>query len=148
MSAPARQEAQAPATVRTFTRRLSPTRRGARLARLLVVRQLNAWECPSEPNADAAAIVAELAANAVTHGRVAGRDFEVGLVLTGPTLRIEVADTRAERRPSVVADPGPDCESGRGLLLVSALATRWGVAERRGPGKTVWAEIDLSGGGV
>lgn len=140
MSAQARPEAQAPATVRTFTRRLSSTRRGARLARLLVVRQLDAWECPSELSGDAAAIVAELAANAVTHGRVAGRDFEVELVLTGSTLRIEVADTRAERRPAV-AVPGPDCESGRGLLLVSALATRWGVAERRGPGKTVWAEL-------
>ncbi|QKV91687.1 ATP-binding protein [Streptomyces sp. NA02950] len=145
MSAQARPEAQAPATVRTitrtFTRRLSSTRRGVRLARLLVVRRLDAWECPSELSGDAAAIVAELAANAVTHGRVAGRDFEVELVLTGSTLRIEVADTRAGRRPEV-AVPGPDCESGRGLLLVSALATRWGVAERRGPGKTVRAEPD------
>ncbi|MBL1096484.1 ATP-binding protein [Streptomyces coffeae] len=143
MSAQARPEAQAPATVRSFTRRLSPSPRGARLARLLVVRQLNAWGYgDDEPSRTAAAaIVAELAANAVTHGRVPGRGFEVGLVLTGSMLRIEVADTRAERRPAVAA-PGPDSETGRGLLLVSALATRWGVAERRGPGKTVWAEID------
>ncbi|WP_432038586.1 ATP-binding protein [Streptomyces cucumeris] len=147
MSAQARPEAQGSATVRTFTSRLTPTRGGARHARLLVVRQLDAWEYPSELSGDAAAIVAELAANAVTHGRVPGRDFEVGLVLTGTTLRIEVADTRVERHPSV-ADPGPDCESDRGLLLVSALATRWGVAARRGPGKTAWAEIDLSDGGA
>ena len=31
-------------------------------------------------------------------------------------------------------------ECGRGLLLVEALASRWGVDERKGPGKTVWAE--------
>ncbi|MET8183294.1 ATP-binding protein [Streptomyces sp. NPDC005336] len=145
MSAHARP--QAPVTVRMFTRRLGSTRRGARLARLLVVRQLDAWGYRGEPSDVAGAIVGELAANAVTHGLVPGRDFEVGLVLAGGTLRIEVADTRGESRPQAAeagpVAPGPDCETGRGLLLVAALATRWGVADRRGPGKTVWAEIDI-----
>lgn len=34
-------------------------------------------------------------------------------------------------------------ESGRGLLLVDALADRWGVAEERFPCKTIWAELRL-----
>ncbi|WP_308409533.1 ATP-binding protein [Streptomyces sp. A3M-1-3] len=34
--------------------------------------------------------------------------------------------------------PADDAESGRGLLLVQALALDWGVAERP-YGKTVWA---------
>ncbi|CAL9501825.1 hypothetical protein SUDANB145_03437 [Streptomyces sp. enrichment culture] len=33
---------------------------------------------------------------------------------------------------------------GRGLLLVDALAVRWGSAPRRPVGKTVWAELSLS----
>jgi hypothetical protein len=33
-------------------------------------------------------------------------------------------------------------EHGRGVLLVDALATRWGVDQRAG-GKTVWFELDL-----
>ncbi len=136
-----------------FTRRLSSTRRGARLARVLAVRQLDAWGYGGEPLSDiAASIVAELAANAATHGRVPGRDFEVGLVLAGGTLRIEVADTRTESGPPTgtgsAPDPGPASETGRGLLLVAALATRWGVADRQGPGKTVWAEIDITDGGT
>jgi len=44
--------------------------------------------------------------------------------------------------------PPSDSETGRGLLLVAGLAARWGVAERQGPGKTVWAEIDLTCGGT
>ena len=95
-----------------------------------------------------AAIVAELAANAVTHGRVPGRDFEVRLTRTVTALRVEVADTRTEERPPVDGAPATpaDSETGRGLLLVAGLAARWGVAERQGPGKTVWAEIDLTRG--
>ncbi|MEW2399909.1 ATP-binding protein [Streptomyces sp. NPDC046862] len=34
----------------------------------------------------------------------------------------------------------PDEDGGRGLVLVDALAADWGVLDRPGPGKTVWAE--------
>lgn len=34
----------------------------------------------------------------------------------------------------------PDGESGRGLVIVEALADRWGVGERV-PGKIVWCEF-------
>lgn len=144
MSIPAHPETASDRIVQRF----SSTRRGARLARLLVLQQLDAWGFPyrSEPSDLIAAIVAELAANAVTHGRVPGRDFEVRLTRTATALRVEVADTRSEERPpaeGAPAAPPPDSETGRGLLLVAGLAARWGVAERPGPGKTVWAEIDL-----
>jgi len=33
----------------------------------------------------------------------------------------------------------PDAESGRGLLLVNALAELWGVSNEQGRGRTVWA---------
>lgn len=119
---------------------LSSTARGARLARLLAVDALRSWEVPYET---AGQVVAELAANAATHGRVPGRSFRLTLYVVGATLRIEVTDTRGDRRP-VLREPDGVAESGRGLFLVDALADRWGVAEGRHPRKTVWAEIDLT----
>ncbi|WP_030323005.1 ATP-binding protein [Streptomyces flavochromogenes] len=136
---------QAAVTVRVFTQRFSATPRGARLARRLALHQLDRWNLPygSEVSDTAGILVAELAANAVTHGRVPGRDFE--LVLTyapGLRLRVDVSDTRGERRPASAA-PGPLDEGGRGLLLVDALASRWSVLDRVPVGKTVRAELDL-----
>ncbi|MEU3913165.1 SpoIIE family protein phosphatase [Streptomyces sp. NPDC029721] len=40
--------------------------------------------------------------------------------------------------------PGEAATTGRGLLLVDALATHWGV-ESRGDGKAVWCEFDAGG---
>ncbi|MCL6735613.1 ATP-binding protein [Streptomyces neyagawaensis] len=125
--------------IRNFSVRLSSTPRGARLARLLATEQLRSWGLPPDP---AEHIVAELAANAATHGRVQGRDFEVTLYVIGDTLRIEVTDTRAERLPST-RHPDSNDESGRGLLLIEALADRWGTTPGRPPRKTIWAEVHL-----
>ncbi|MBH5334312.1 ATP-binding protein [Streptomyces pactum] len=127
-----------------FIRRFSSTRRSARLARHLVVERLDAWGIPptSVPSDITAVIVGELAANAVTHGRVPGRDFELRLVLTAESIRIEVADGCSEKRPdTALRQPPADAESGRGLLMLEALAARWGISDRDGPGKVVWAEV-------
>ncbi|MFE7119016.1 ATP-binding protein [Streptomyces sp. NPDC057654] len=135
-------------TVRAFTQRFSSTRLGARLARHLALHQLESWGIPhaSSTSSTAAVLVAELAANAVLHGRVAGRDFELRLRWTPETLRIEVSDAREERRipePGERPEPGPESESGRGLILVEALADRWAVLDRVPVGKTVRVELDL-----
>ncbi|MFC5912531.1 ATP-binding protein [Streptomyces pulveraceus] len=124
-----------------FVQRFSATRRGARLARRLAVYQLDTWGVPygSGLSDDVAVIVSELAANAVLHGVVPGRDFELRLSALAGTLRIEVSDARGERGPEVRPfHPGTD--SGFGLHLVGALATTWGVKDRI-VGKTVWAEL-------
>ncbi|WP_369222541.1 ATP-binding protein [Streptomyces sp. R39] len=137
---------------RTLAQRLSCTPRGARLARHLAVAQLHAWGgrfASAEVIDKVSVIVAELAANAVTHGRVPGRDFELRLSPVTGSVRIEVTDTRAERRPPGPRDvrpSGPLDAGGRGLVLVDALADRWEVLERDcdgAPGKTVRAEVDL-----
>jgi anti-sigma regulatory factor (Ser/Thr protein kinase) len=44
-------------------------------------------------------IAGELAANAVRHGHVPGRDFRLTLTVTPTTLRVEVTDTRGELKP-------------------------------------------------
>lgn len=113
--------------IRNFSALLSPTPRGARLARLLATEQLRSWGLPLNP---AEHVVAELAANAATHGRVPGRDFRLTLYVVASTIRVEVTDTCGDRlpRPQSFA---PDAESGRGLVLVDALAHRWGVVSGR-----------------
>ncbi|MFE5793870.1 ATP-binding protein [Streptomyces sp. NPDC056503] len=122
-----------------FDIRLSPTPRGARLARLLAVEWLRPRrDIPYAVTEAAERIVAELTTNAATHGRVAGRDFRLALVAHPGLLRIEVSDTRG--------DELPEPRAGRGLSLVEELADRWGVAPGPVPRKTVWAELDHPGG--
>ncbi|HEY9437258.1 MAG TPA: ATP-binding protein [Streptomyces sp.] len=133
------------ASTRQFTVLLSPTHRAARLARLLTTAHLGSWGIPSET---AAQVVAELANNAVAHGRVPGRDFRLDLTLQDDDslLRIAVTDTRGDRLPPPPGETttaAGDAESGRGLLIVEALADRWGVITGPVPRKTVWAEITL-----
>jgi anti-sigma regulatory factor (Ser/Thr protein kinase) len=135
---------QVPSPVAAFAQRLSATRRGARLARLLVEQQLVDWGVPRGTAAfDAVAlVVAELASNAVLHGRVPGRDFALRLVRDDArgVVRVEVSDTHPAQPARVM--PSSDADTGHGLVLVDALAARWGVLDRIGPGKTVWAECD------
>lgn len=141
-----------------FAMRFTSTPRGARLARRLVSHRLDEWgyAYDSEINESVTAIAGELAANAVQHGHVPGRDFALRLTVSAAAgtlrFRVEVSDTRGERLPSVdpatsatSAGAADSCgvltENGRGLLIVGCLAARWGVVPRPGgPGKTVWAE--------
>ncbi|MET9324941.1 ATP-binding protein [Streptomyces sp. NPDC003038] len=122
-----------------FGVQLPATPRGARQARQLAVEKIAAWGLSTE---GPALIVAELAANAVTHGRVPGRGFRLVLTLVDGVLRIEVVDTRGDRVPGV-RDPDGDAEGGRGLVLVDAIADRWGMDRGLPPCKVVWAELDV-----
>ncbi|MFF7868344.1 ATP-binding protein [Streptomyces qaidamensis] len=126
-----------------FSVLLSSTPRGARLARLLATEWMRTREMPHGVTEAAEHLVAELAANAATHGRLPGRDFRLVLRTRSKTLRIEVTDTRGDDLPRH-HPAAPDAESGRGLLLVEALADRWGVELGPVPRKTVWAELDRS----
>ncbi|WP_460109296.1 ATP-binding protein [Streptomyces sp. YKOK-J1] len=143
MPAPRAHEA---VTVSVFAQRFSATRRGARLARRLATHRLDLWQLPyGSPASDTVTlVVAELASNAVLHGRVPGRDFELRLTYdrSAGLVRVEVSDTHPgyPEIPGPPAPPSADADGGRGLLLVEAVADRWGVAGRTGPGKTVWAE--------
>ncbi|WP_327188593.1 ATP-binding protein [Streptomyces xinghaiensis] len=133
-----------------LTLRFSSTPRGARLARRLAGQWLDERGVPYGSDAHDAVtlVVAELCANAVRHGCVPGRDFRLGMALGRGGVWVEVTDTRAERLPVPVRSGEGDtvAESGRGLLLVAALADRWGWMPRSdGPGKTVWAECRLPG---
>ncbi|MEU6279586.1 ATP-binding protein [Streptomyces sp. NPDC047028] len=131
-----------------FTGQFASTPKGARLARRAAVRRMEEWGRPPESGESCAValVVAELAANAVQHGRLPGHEFGLRLSVDADAgvVRIEVADAASGKRPPVTPPVSyPEGESGRGLLLVDVLAVRWGSAPRRPMGKTVWAEVVL-----
>ncbi|MEU9128461.1 SpoIIE family protein phosphatase [Kitasatospora sp. NPDC048540] len=82
----------------------------------------------------------ELLTNALVHTD-GGAILTVEL-LTRPArrIRLEIQD-RSSELPHRRA-PGETATSGRGLMLVEALAASWGV-EPRGTGKSVWCEFHL-----
>jgi anti-sigma regulatory factor (Ser/Thr protein kinase) len=87
--------------------------------------------------ADAAeAVFAEVAANAVRHGR--GR-VTVTVEYLGTAVRCAIRDG-GWRVPRLSAAWRPDLEDGRGMVIITALADRWGV-RRHLLGKTVWFEV-------
>ncbi|MFJ6432187.1 ATP-binding protein [Streptomyces sp. NPDC091416] len=98
--------------------------------------------------ADAAELVlTELIANVVQH--VPGRRCQtfVFRLPGGEGVRVEVADD-CPQLPRIAESATLD-ERGRGLLLVDALADKWGVEARRdGGGKAVWFECLTAAGPV
>lgn len=76
------------------------------------------------------------------HGAPAGGQVLVRVELHDTVLRIEVHDS-GNGTPTKREARSTDAE-GRGLLLVSAVADHWGVEERHGPGKCVWAAFHHS----
>lgn len=90
---------------------------------------------------DVLLLVTELVANAVRHGR---GPVTLTLVPREDGVRVEVTDASPTRpRPR---DKGLEAESGRGLHIVDALASRWGSMPRETTGKTVWFELDIHRG--
>ena len=89
---------------------------------------------------DAEALVSELATNAVLHART---PFTVEVSRQGETVRVRVLD--ASPSPPRVRDYGTDATTGRGMRLVAALSSTWGIESQRGR-KAVWFELPADGG--
>jgi anti-sigma regulatory factor (Ser/Thr protein kinase) len=121
-----------------------PAPQSVHRARHFLAQHLDAWGLPHLTDS-AQVIVSELLTNAVRYahppyGNVIATRFE--RLESG--VRIEVHDAgdgKPERR-----EASADEEDGRGLCLVDALTGgQWGVSDREGPGKIVWAEYSDSG---
>ncbi|NYO26435.1 ATP-binding protein, partial [Salmonella enterica] len=81
---------------------------------------------------DAVLLVSELVSNAILHGRP---PIELRLRRAARDLLVEV-DDGATVLPRKLR-PTPDDEHGRGLVIASLLADRWGTRPLR-DGKSVW----------
>lgn len=94
-------------------------------------------------------LATELVSNAVRHGSGPVR-LRVQSPTGGPPVRVWVGVGDEDPSPPLLRDrPDQDerglpLESGRGILLLHALASRWGV-DRQPVGKRVWFEVDLRG---
>jgi anti-sigma regulatory factor (Ser/Thr protein kinase) len=86
----------------------------------------------------ASLLVSELVTNAIVHGR-SGAIVDAELV--AGVLRVAVTDDSPAPLPEVDLHPRTSAEGGRGLLIVSLLASRWGINPASG-GKAVWFELD------
>ncbi|MFD6227376.1 SpoIIE family protein phosphatase [Streptomyces sp. NPDC060232] len=110
-------------------------------ARYALRQALRDWGVPELAD-DVEVAAGELLVNALLH-------TDGGAVLTMEVLPEPVRRIRlwVKDRSSVWPrrrTPGEAATTGRGLLLVDALATHWGV-ESRGDGKAVWCEFDVGG---
>ncbi|WP_229789321.1 ATP-binding protein [Pilimelia terevasa] len=117
---------------------LRPAVGAARAARELVTEACARGELAPLAGA-ACTVVTELVNNAVVHART---PLELVIGLRADGLDIAVHDGSAQlpqpRQPVAPAAPG-----GRGMVMVAALATRWGADPRPG-GKVVWATLDAA----
>ncbi|MEV0845407.1 ATP-binding protein [Streptomyces sp. NPDC049954] len=108
----------------------------AKAARRLVQHALGAWAL-DELVDDASLVVTELVANAAHHAR--GDSIRVTISrLEDGGAKIAVTDRSKARPVRRAADL--NAVNGRGLLLVDAVATRWGT-EAKPWGKQTWAEV-------
>ncbi|GAA0310625.1 SpoIIE family protein phosphatase [Streptomyces polychromogenes] len=121
----------------------TPQGRSVAAARAFVRDTLQGWGFADIVD-DAVVLTSELVTNAVVH---AGTQAEVLCLRAEDGVRVEIADRYPERElplrhPDERPYADPDRESGRGLMLCAALATRWGV-EYTATHKHVWFRLDL-----
>ncbi|MEU3467830.1 SpoIIE family protein phosphatase [Streptomyces sp. NPDC006687] len=121
----------------------TPQGRSVAAARAFVRDTLQGWGFADIVD-DAVVLTSELVTNAVIH---AGTQAEVLCLRAEGGVRVEIADRYPERElplrhPDERPYADPDRESGRGLMLCAAIATRWGV-EYTPTHKHVWFRLDL-----
>jgi anti-sigma regulatory factor (Ser/Thr protein kinase) len=133
---------QAMLTLRTGSE--APRRARAFLRSLFVMWD---WALPARADLldDAQLVISELVSNAVRHG---SGPVRVAIACEEDHLVLRVHDSGS--RPVPECPPGMDrsSPSGRGLLIVSVLAQKWGVdpSLRGGGGKAVWCHLPLRPG--
>lgn len=85
-------------------------------------------------------VCSELVTNVVLHG--AG-PVRLSIALRSDGVLVQVGDSTPGRARLRAQGPGPQSTSGRGLVIVEALSSQWGVlSEARS--KTVWALVARS----
>jgi len=103
-------------------------------ARRFLREVLAQWET-GDYDMSAAQVLTELATNAALHAR---SDYTVHLRLDPDSLLVEVTDSSAAWPQQ--RHYGSDATTGRGIAMVEALSTVWGV-QASPTGKTVWCRV-------
>ena len=130
--------------------RLYPTPKAAAVSREFVREVFERWRLPGLTDAKpddagdlplierAQIVVSELVTNAAMHARTA---MSVQVELRGQRLWVKVRDGM----PRLLTLVRPDrwLDGGRGLVLVDALSSSWGVTPDLDGGKVTWASFSL-----
>jgi anti-sigma regulatory factor (Ser/Thr protein kinase) len=121
---------------RTESVTLRPDPSAARQARRFTARVCKAAGLSADLCDTCVLLASETVTNAVLHGRSPVRLT----VIIGPQgIRVEVGDDNS-RLPVLHAEHDLEALDGRGVLLIEACATAWGVLPDR-YGKIVWFEV-------
>lgn len=119
---------------------LTATPASAGTARRKVRQLLDAWGVGPDTSDNALLVTSELVTNALTHA--ASERIVCRLRLRAGRLHIEVEDENRGDTLPAQRSPDADEQCGRGLQLVSALCSDWGVRDApHGSGRVVWAEL-------
>ncbi|MCX4684066.1 ATP-binding protein [Kitasatospora purpeofusca] len=126
-----------PATQDPYGFRVLPSAEAVPDARRRVTAVVRRWQLPLSEDTlgDVELLSSELITNAVTHTDAV---CAVCVRWNGARLRVEVIDT-GDQLPAL-GKAGPEATDGRGLFLVEALSSDWGI-ERDPDGKRVWFEV-------
>jgi anti-sigma regulatory factor (Ser/Thr protein kinase) len=121
------------------TAEFPPSSASPAAARRFVQSALREWHHEDRVD-DTVLIVSELVTNSIEYS--SSTAVSVDLACASGSLYIAVSDTATNSLP-VLRRPGQGTHAGRGLRIVSASATWWGVTAASTV-KTVWAELTSS----
>ncbi|MEW2612319.1 ATP-binding protein [Streptomyces sp. NPDC047880] len=119
-----------------YAMRLTVGSHAPRHIRRIVRSFLEEWRMPELSDAVELGVT-ELLANVVRH--VPDRRCALLLLRQRTGVRVEVTDS-SDELPRLPDTLDAESENGRGLLLLDAVADKWGVSLWSGGGKTVWFE--------
>jgi CheY-like chemotaxis protein/anti-sigma regulatory factor (Ser/Thr protein kinase) len=108
-------------------------------ARAFVELTLAEWDSGVDTD-DALIVASELVTNAIIHGHSL---CDLQLSITRHAVRIEARDAGGGTPDPM--SPSMNGTHGRGLHIVAALTTAWGIEDIATGGKVVWAELTRSG---
>lgn len=89
-------------------------------------------------------IASELVQNVVRHSSLSPEEtFSLTVEVHDDRVRITVKDQGSGFSRGELLPVSEDPWSGRGLILVDSLSSRWGAERSEEGGTTAWAEVDL-----
>lgn len=113
----------------------------AALVRHSIADDLAAESLSADSIADVVLVASELVGNAVRHTAASADDLGISWEVEDDAVTVRVTDpSDVPPRPR----PANDYYGGRGLPIIAAIATEWGVRPLPA-GKEVWARVAVSG---
>lgn len=125
-----------PAPPRQARMRLAPRRDAVPAARQLLRRLMASWRMDELLEGSLDLLATEIVTNAVVHARTR---LDVTVTYTGDAVRFDVYD-----RDGTLPVPSPPdlyAEGGRGLWMMTTLASHYGIEPASG-GKRIWFSVD------